>query len=87
MGQRQSPYSPRRSGESEGRVKHSTNCVCAQCQADQLREKKKHSAINPLTRYERDRLAALPPVPANGGADQLGTAIDNLIAWEEAQHG
>jgi len=61
---------------------HSTTCVCAQCQADRLRQKAARGHVNPLNRIERDRL---PPVPTGEG--QLVSAIDALIAWEEVQHG
>ena len=37
--------------------RHSANCVCAQCQAEQLRAKAAHQVVNPLPRIERDKLA------------------------------
>ena len=37
--------------------KHAPTCVCPTCQFEREREKAKRSAINPLTRIERDKLA------------------------------
>jgi len=35
-------------------MNHNTTCVCAQCQAEQLRKKVARNHVNPLTRAERD---------------------------------
>ncbi len=56
-------------------MSHNPTCVCAQCQAEQLRKKALRGHINPLSRVERDRL---PPVPIQAEGQPV-SAIDALL--------